>query len=192
MNFLSINARGIGGPVKEGWIKGLKQQNKVDFLMIQETKLTDLTKLNVVKFWGKQDFGVEGVEATGLSGGLMCIWDKRIFKVTSHVKNRNFLLVSGIIKGSQQKINIINVYAPQKTTDKLSLWNKIREVMIGVEGMWVIAEEFNAVRNQDERKNSSFKNACVRNFNDFIFEGDLMEYDLKGRKYTCIRITAGR
>ncbi|XP_022031161.1 uncharacterized protein LOC110932111 [Helianthus annuus] len=187
MNFLSINARGIGGPVKEGWIKGLKLKNKVDFLMIQETKLSDLSKLNVMKFWGNQDYGTEVVEATGLSGGLLCIWDIGIFEISGHVKNRNFLMVNRTIKGSQLKINIINVYAPQRTADKLCLWNKIREVMNGVDGMWVIAGDFNAVRSQDERKNSSFKNVCARNFNEFIFEENLMEYDLKGRKFTCIR-----
>ncbi|KAM0044309.1 putative Endonuclease/exonuclease/phosphatase superfamily [Helianthus debilis subsp. tardiflorus] len=59
--------------------------------------------------------------------------------------------------------------------------------MIGVEGMWVIAGDFNAVRCQDEHKNSSFKSACARNFNEFIYDGDLLEYELKGRKFTCVR-----
>ncbi|XP_022041063.1 uncharacterized protein LOC110943633 [Helianthus annuus] len=110
-----------------------------------------------------------------------------MFVLSSSVKDRNFLLVSGMLIGSQEKINITNVYVPKKTVDKLALRNKIREVMIGVEGMWVIAGDFNVVRFQEDRKNSCFKNSCARNFNDFIHNMDLLEYELKGRKYTCVR-----
>ncbi|KAJ0588202.1 putative Endonuclease/exonuclease/phosphatase superfamily [Helianthus annuus] len=59
--------------------------------------------------------------------------------------------------------------------------------MDGFEGMWVIAGDFNVVRYKEERMNSSFKNSCARIFNEFIHDAGLMEYDLKGRKFTCVR-----
>ncbi|XP_021991093.1 uncharacterized protein LOC110887835 [Helianthus annuus] len=184
---LNDHIRGIEGSVKEGWIKELKVRNKVDFFLIQETKQENMSNLNCAKLWGNQECGVEGVEASGLSGGLLCVWDKGIFEMISSVKDRNFLLVNGRIKGSQEMINIINMYAPQKTSDKLILWNKIRGAMDGFAGLWVIAGDFNAVRWHEECKNSSFKNTCARNFNEFIHAAGLVVYDLKGRRFTCIR-----
>lgn len=46
--------------------------------------------------------------------------------------------------------------------------------------------DFNAVRHMDERKNSVFDPVCARDFNDFVDEAGLREYDLKGLKYTYL------
>ncbi|XP_021971507.1 uncharacterized protein LOC110866671 [Helianthus annuus] len=147
----------------------------------------DLSSTNLANFWGNHDFGMESVEASGLSGGLLCLWDRGIFDVVSSVKDKNFLLVNGRLKGSQYEINVINVYAPQNAADKLNLWNKIRDTMEGFEGLWVIVGDFNAVRSPEERRNSNYKNTCAKNFNDFINTAGLVEYNLNGRKYTCVR-----
>ncbi|KAJ0805781.1 putative Endonuclease/exonuclease/phosphatase superfamily [Helianthus annuus] len=53
--------------------------------------------------------------------------------------------------------------------------------------MWFLAGDFNAVRSADERKRSSFKPVCANNFNNFIFNNDLVEYPMQGKKFTCIR-----
>ncbi|XP_021990744.1 uncharacterized protein LOC110887361 [Helianthus annuus] len=95
--------------------------------------------------------------------------------------------MKGYVVGSGDPINLVNVYAPQSTAAKLSLWNELAGIIDPSVGLWVLSGDFNAVRSSDERKNSNFKPACAENFNNFIFSSDLHEYPMQGRKFTCIR-----
>ncbi|KAF5775443.1 putative RNA-directed DNA polymerase [Helianthus annuus] len=103
------------------------------------------------------------------------------------IKRRCLLAVRGKLKGSGEWINFLNVYAPQSTSAKLALWNEILVILGGWNGIWVVAGDFNAVRNESERKNSCFRVACANNFNDFIAQANLLEYDMKGFRFTCSR-----
>ncbi|XP_022008158.1 uncharacterized protein LOC110907487 [Helianthus annuus] len=130
---------------------------------------------------------MEYVGSVGLSGGLMCIWDPVLFEAISVVKNTNFLVVVGKLKGSGLLLNIGNVYAPQLVRAKKDLWDEIASIMEDHPSMWVVGGDFKAVREPSERRNSGFKNACASNFNSFIFNSGLLEYDMKGSRFTCIR-----
>lgn len=44
--------------------------------------------------------------------------------------------------------------------------------------------DFNAVRYPDERRNSNFDQVSASDLNDFIYNADLSEFPMKGRKYT--------
>ncbi|XP_035845293.1 uncharacterized protein LOC118491546 [Helianthus annuus] len=127
------------------------------------------------------------VSSVGMSGGILCIWDPRMFEVLSVVKNRYFLLLAGKLKGSGIALNVDNVYAPQSVSAKQVVWNELLVAMEDFTGLWVVGGDFNAVRDPSERRNSRFNNSCAMNFNNFILDSGLLEYDLKGRKFTCIR-----
>ena len=51
--------------------------------------------------------------------------------------------------------------------------------------------DFNAVRCPEDRKNSNFDPVCARDFNEFIDEASLREYNLKGMKYTYMTNRGG-
>ncbi|XP_022031553.1 uncharacterized protein LOC110932535 [Helianthus annuus] len=187
MNFLSINVRGIGGSVKEGWIKSIKMVHKIDFLAVQETKLEDFTGFKIDNLWGNTSYCSEFVGSVGQSGGLLCIWDDGIFQASAVIKNLNFLYLGGLLKGSNESLNIVNVYAPQSVVAKKALWDEILALSVGVSGKWIILGDFNAVRDPSERKNSKFKVGCAKNFNEFINQAGLLEYEMKGKRFTCIR-----
>ncbi|KAJ0878041.1 putative Endonuclease/exonuclease/phosphatase superfamily [Helianthus annuus] len=187
MNLLSINACGIGGVGKADWIKGLKQEHGIDFLLIQETKKEDISKGSISNFWGNKEFDMEFVSSVGLSGGLLSMWDPSLFEASSFVKKINFLIVSGKIKGSGLILNVVNVYAPQSVSAKKDVWSELSLFLEDLPGMWVVGGDFNAVRDPSERRNSRFNNACATNFNSFIFNSGLREFDLKGSRFTCVR-----
>ncbi|KAJ0492289.1 putative RNA-directed DNA polymerase [Helianthus annuus] len=48
----------------------------------------------------------------------------------------------------------------------------------------IIGGDFNADRFREEKRNCSFKASCASNFNAFIFEADLIEFDIRGRCFT--------
>ncbi|XP_022032792.1 uncharacterized protein LOC110933899 [Helianthus annuus] len=180
MNFLSINACGIGGTGKADWIKGLKQEHDIDFLLIQETKKDDISRVSISNFWGNKEFNMEFASSVGMSGGLLCIWDPVLFEASSYVKKNKFLIVSGKIKGSGLILNVVNVYAPQSVSAKKDVWFELSNCLEDLPGMWVVGGDFNAVRDPNERRNSRFNNSCAANFNSFIFNSGLRKYDLKG------------
>ncbi|PWA74341.1 RNA-directed DNA polymerase, eukaryota [Artemisia annua] len=115
------------------------------------------------------------------------MWDSSVLEFSLSVKNRFFLRLSGVIKGSGDRINVINVYAPQGVAAKNELWGLIEREMGSASGFWVTLGDFNAVRFAEERKGSVFKHACASNFNGFIHRTGLLEYGLKGSQFTCIR-----
>ncbi|XP_022024753.1 uncharacterized protein LOC110925093 [Helianthus annuus] len=183
--FLGVSRKwriGGRGDVKSGWIRGLKVNHKIDFLAIQETKLVDFSGFKLDKLWGNTPFCSEFVGSVGQSGGLLCLWDDGIFRFLSSTKQRNFLYIRGLIKGSNELLNIINVYAPQSGAAKNALWDELLAVMEGVSGKWVLLGDFNAVRDPSERRNSRFKVGCASRFNEFINQANLLEYEMKGKR----------
>ncbi|XP_021990944.1 uncharacterized protein LOC110887673 [Helianthus annuus] len=156
-------------------------------MAFQETKQEDVSNFRFENFWGSKNFGMEFVGSVGMSGGLVCLWNLGMFELENSIKRRNVLAVRGRLKGSGEVMNFINVYAPQSCSAKLELWNEIRGIMGGWDGLWVVAGDFNAVRMESERKNSAFKANCAKNFNEFIAQANLLEYDLKGCRFTCSR-----
>ncbi|XP_022030504.1 uncharacterized protein LOC110931417 [Helianthus annuus] len=177
----------MGADAKAAWVRGLKQDNKVDFLAIQETQIDDVSSALSSKFWGSSKFqSEESVGATGRSGGLLCIWDPQTFRMHGVSKHRHFLLIHGILKGNNQALNVINVYAPHNNSEKKVLRNNIREIISAGSGQWVLLGDFNAVRGPDDRRNTGFNRVCAHDFNEFIDSVDLVEYNMRDRKYTFL------
>ncbi|XP_022041864.1 uncharacterized protein LOC110944510 [Helianthus annuus] len=85
--------------------------------------------------------------------------------VISRYWGKVFSVVETVV-GSGDPINLINVYAPQNTSAKLSLWGDLSNVIDSSLGQCIVVGDFNAVRSSEERRHSKFK---------------------PGRKYTCIR-----
>ncbi|XP_076947995.1 uncharacterized protein LOC143620116 [Bidens hawaiensis] len=70
--------------------------------------------------------------------------------------------------------------------NKRVVWQEILRLIQCGQGWWVVLGDFNAVRCHEEGKNSTFDQVCARDFNEFIDEADLKEYNMKGKKYTCM------
>ncbi|PWA70607.1 RNA-directed DNA polymerase, eukaryota [Artemisia annua] len=177
---------GVRGMDKVPWLNKLKKEHGVDFLAVQESKVEDLSNFNGKSIWRSNNYGMEFVGSISQSGGLLSIWDKGLFSYNSSIKSRNFLLVSGMLKGYNEVVNIMNVYAPQGVAAKQALWDSIGALVLSMGGMWVILGDFNVVRFPEERMGSVFKTSCARNFNTFFHSSGLMEFSMKGKRFTCI------
>ncbi|KAJ0589790.1 putative RNA-directed DNA polymerase [Helianthus annuus] len=174
----------IGEKSEQRWVKELKSKNGIGFMAFQETKKETVRVEDVMGFWGNKKFGFESVGSIGLSGGLVCIWDLSAFRVSNVIKTRNLLCISGNLVGSGLVLNFVNVYAPQSISGKQALWVEIGQLISGSDGLWVVTGDFNAVRCREEKRNCGFKQTCANNFNRFIFDTGLIEYNMRGRKFT--------
>ncbi|XP_035844111.1 uncharacterized protein LOC118490529 [Helianthus annuus] len=113
---------------------------------------------------------MEFVEANGKSGGLLCLWDPSVFRSTAVVKNSHYLWIKGHTFGNNQEINIFNVYAPHRASEKKVLWSNLKEI----------------IEAGSERRNSGFNRASADDFNEFIESVGLVEYSMRGRSFTFL------
>ncbi|XP_022001105.1 uncharacterized protein LOC110898605 [Helianthus annuus] len=186
MNFLSVNIRGLGSDDKGTWIRKLRSSNAIGFIMLQETQFASLEGFDSGRFWGQGKYECDWVDATGRSGGLVSIWDPKRFSVSRVIKNRFFLCIRGVSNDDGKEFSVVNVYAPQKLRDKRLSWAELDGIIVQDNAFWVVAGDFNCVRDRTERRNSKF-NALVSNkFNDFIDKVQMHEFSLKGRKFTFV------
>jgi hypothetical protein len=114
------------------------------------------------------------------------MWDPDCLSVDSVVKNHGFLIVTGSLKCVDEKVNLVNVYAPNDHLARRQLWANLLEVRLNCPGMWVLMGDFNDVRRSDERFNSRFDPVAAEFFNDFIFRAGLLEYRMTGGSFTFI------
>lgn len=191
MNCLSINIRGIGGFGKDRWVNKIKSDCGVSFVGIQESMCSNVDANMVSKYWGGHGADFEKVDAVGNSGGIISIWDPKVFCKDKVIKDSSFLCVSGFLVEGQVRVNTVNVYAPQQNGDKRALWARIINLIQSNEGKWIVFGDFNAVRDREERKNSQFDPTCAGDFNEFIEDAGLREYNLKGMKFTCMTVRRG-
>ncbi|KAM0043572.1 putative Endonuclease/exonuclease/phosphatase superfamily [Helianthus debilis subsp. tardiflorus] len=84
MNFLSINIRGIGVYGKSDWVRSLRVKNGVDFVAIQESKLSNNGSFDIERVWGRGEVKAERVGSSGRSGGLISLWKPKVFKKFCH------------------------------------------------------------------------------------------------------------
>lgn len=174
MNFLSMNVRGIGEEYKVKWVRRLRSQHMVSFLALQETQLHDAENIDVSACWGSGEVDSARINATGRSGGLLHMWDTRVFSQSESISNRNFIATVGHWVGIQEQIIFVNVYGPQSIPDKEALWVELTHMMKNKGGIWILLGDFNVVRRSDERFNSIFCARSARDFNHFIHENGLI------------------
>ena len=81
MNVLSLNIRGLGVPGKVVWVREMRRQQEVSFVMLQETQHSSLDSIDLGNFWGRGEFLYDWVEANGRSGSVLSMWDPSVFSV---------------------------------------------------------------------------------------------------------------
>ncbi|XP_022003338.1 uncharacterized protein LOC110900780 [Helianthus annuus] len=111
------------------------------------------------------------VDAEGRSGGLVSIWDPELFKVDSVFKYQRFVVVSGVLAGDEERLNVINLYAPNDCSERAAFWIRIGDLREQLVGKCVIVGDCNSVRHEEE---------------SFIDRSGLLEYGMTEGKYTYI------
>lgn len=91
MKLLSINVRGMRKLYKRKWIKEIVGKEKVEFLAVQETKLSDISTQLVRTIWDSDDFSFATVNAKGKAGGLLWVWSNSSFSLHQCVSGDGFL-----------------------------------------------------------------------------------------------------
>lgn len=159
-------------------------QNRVMYLGLQETQLSNSEDIDVDGCWDSSEYGYATVHATGRSGGLMSIWDSNMFTVEEIIKTRYFLITVGRWSGVNGTIAFVNIYGPHNPAEKKKLWADLKEIKSNKGGTWIIFGDFNTVRKPEERYNSQFCPSSAFYFKQFINECGLRDISMGGHRYT--------
>ncbi|GLT59702.1 hypothetical protein SLA2020_325070 [Shorea laevis] len=184
MILLSINIRGLGGIGKKKEIRDLVIREKVDVLLIQETKMEQVDNCLCRMVWGTDDFEWIAQAANGAFGGILIIWNSRVFRKLSSFEGTGFLGVFGMWGDYNIPCYFVNVYSSCDLAQKRCLWEILSDLVTSKKGNWCIAGDFNAIRNSQERKGDTSVRRELREFNDFIETTGLVDLPMIGRKFT--------
>ena len=120
MRITSWNARGLNAPSKNRLFKQHLKSFNSEIILIQETKLNKVEgdKFNKMLGVWKSIF----IEAIGASGGLGIVWNPRKVSLNYLVSKGNWLCVNIQSLKSETKFVLINVYGPNNTLGKTTVW----------------------------------------------------------------------
>ena len=93
-------------------------QDKRNFIGLQETQLTDFSRIDVNGCWDSKDLEIKGVNSHGRSGGLVSIWNTQVFQKSEIIKSNSFLILVGNWKDTSGNTSFANIYDPQSVADK--------------------------------------------------------------------------
>ncbi|GJS85894.1 RNA-directed DNA polymerase, eukaryota [Tanacetum coccineum] len=134
--------------------------------------------------WGNYSFEYVCGPSVGNSGGILCVWDSRMFRKHNSTISDYFVAIQGDWIPNAKKYLIISVYAPQDISEKRMLWSYLNHMIDSWSGEIIIMGDFNEVRFKEERFGSIFNNHNASVFNSFISSGGLVEVPLGGCEFT--------
>ncbi|KAL5154595.1 Transposon TX1 uncharacterized protein [Glycine soja] len=141
--------------------------------------------------WRDSSVSWDYVPSSQAAGGLLCLWNNAVFLVDRKVKGAKFLMLEGRCVNSNQKMFVVNVYAPCDLAGKRLLWDDLKQLRVSnPPGLWCFMGDFNSIRSQDERLSLSQRSADtlgISEFNQWISDMDLQEIKCAGCSFTWIR-----
>nr|GEZ66732.1 RNA-directed DNA polymerase, eukaryota [Tanacetum cinerariifolium] len=136
---------GLNLKAKKDWVKEICVSHKVNFLTLQETKMEDISLFDVKCCWGNYDFEYVYSLAVGNSGGILCVWEKSVFKKNNSTIFDYFVMLGGSWLCSGVNLLIISVYTPQEYTEKKMLWDYLVHVISKWDGKVIVIGDFNEI-----------------------------------------------
>nr|GEX24574.1 RNA-directed DNA polymerase, eukaryota [Tanacetum cinerariifolium] len=118
---------------------------------LQETKSDNISDMVIKNIWGNSIFEASVSEAIGNSGGLLCVWDPKVFHKEQQIISDNFIALYGTWTSNNIKMLLISVYAPQTASLKRSLWEYLSFIINRWNGECIVMGDFNEVRRKEDR-----------------------------------------
>jgi hypothetical protein len=110
MILLTLNIRGVGGPLKLASFRRLVCKSSPNLIFLQET-LVSAEKSRTFMNKIKPDWCVCVVSVVGTSGGLLVSWDPNYFDLVPYLSIGGIFL-SGTSLLDNKKFSFLNVYGP--------------------------------------------------------------------------------
>ncbi|PWA54295.1 hypothetical protein CTI12_AA437410 [Artemisia annua] len=103
---VSINVRGTGESRKKGWIRSIIMGEQPDMTGLQETKSGLIDDFWIEDIWGGRGYGYSQLSVVENSGGIIVIWDSRVFTCKEAIGDERFITVRGSWKGQTRRCSL--------------------------------------------------------------------------------------
>ncbi|KAL7208341.1 hypothetical protein ACSBR1_030152 [Camellia fascicularis] len=130
------------------------------------------------------------VDPEGRAGGLLCVWNPRVFKLRSCCSSKSFIFLSGTILPSVECV-LMNVYAPNDVAKRGRLWEAIIRLKLDFTYRWILGGDFNEIKSIGERKGCLRRDRGMRDFNSFIQSMEVTDLVMLGRRFTWCNAVDG-
>nr|GEW52503.1 RNA-directed DNA polymerase, eukaryota [Tanacetum cinerariifolium] len=147
---------------------------------------------DIKRCWGNFAFDYVHSASVGNSCGILCVWDTNSFMKLNATVSDYFVMVRGTWVTNGKVLLIISLYAPQELTEKKLLWDYLCHVIANWKGKVIVMEDFNEVRNKNERFGSIYNVQGANAFNSFISSAGLEEVPLGGCSFTRVHRSASK
>lgn len=183
MKVLNWNARGLNAPKKRRILRDLINDNSVDLIVIQETKKEAFTFKTLKSISSRFDQWI-WVPSQGRSGGILVGCDSNICVIESS-KSINYS-VNVFLQHRHDRCTwmLTVVYAPVARHLKNAFWQELKTSRRGRTELWLLCEDFNAIRARHEKSGSNFDIKLSGKFNDFVDDHHLVELKLPHKRFT--------
>jgi exonuclease III len=180
----SWNVRGLGDVVKCGDILAELLASNPNLVLLQETKLSDISKRKMYSFLPRRLNSTIFSAANGSSGGMLIAWSDSLFNILGSSSTPNTVSVHLASTFNNSFFFVTNVYAPASPDLRPAFLDEIKSIDVPRGTPWMIAGDFNMIRYSHEKNNANFRLAEAEAFNQCVDDMNLIELPLIDRSYT--------
>nr|XP_016436162.1 PREDICTED: uncharacterized protein LOC107762331 [Nicotiana tabacum] len=179
IKIISWNVRGLNRRAKRGVVGSLITEWKAYVYCFQETKLEGDIEEMVKQLWGNRGIKYEQLEASGTRGGIIMLWDNKVWK--GEVIATGSYSLTCRFESLTQDFNwhMTGVYAPNCVNERQEVWWEIGAARGLFIGPWVVAGDFNIIKFPYEKRNCTRVTRAMTEFSDFIEDMELVDLQLE-------------
>jgi hypothetical protein len=146
MILLSLNIRGVGGPLKLASMRRLLEKTQPSIIFLQET-LVDATAARNFMYTLRPDWMACATSSVGNSGGLLASWDPTLFDLIP-VLSPGGILLTGTCFELRTKLTLLNAYGP--CADRRTFWERLDRLGLLAVKSLIIAGDLNLTTSSKE------------------------------------------
>jgi exonuclease III len=165
-------------------VRAAIEQNTPSVLLLQETKLNDISSFLASSFLPPKIRSFVFKPSDGASGGITTAWDDGCLKLSHHSVDDFSVTTTFSCRADNLSFTIINVYGPCLHDKKQDFLNSLALLYSSISGPTAIMGDFNLIRSPRDKSNGNFNSSEATLFNDFINNLGLMEIPLLDRQFT--------
>lgn len=184
-NVLCWNVRGLNSKARKSSVKNTVVTTGATIVCLQETKIANWTSRMVNDTLGPtfaNNFTT--LPANGTRGGIVLAANDQFFTLQNFNTTTFIVSADVIMHADNSSWTITGVYGPQDDDDKESFLNEIKQLKARAKEEWMVLGDFNLIYKAADKSNSRLNRRLMNLFKDALDETNLMEVDLRGRKYT--------
>ncbi|RVX11275.1 LINE-1 retrotransposable element ORF2 protein [Vitis vinifera] len=183
MKIISWNTRGLGSKKKRRVVKNFLSSEKPDVVMIQETKKEECDRRLVGSVWSVRNKDWAALPASGASGGILIIWDSKKLR-REEVVLGSFSVSIKFAMDECESLWLSAVYGPNNSALRKDFWVELSDIAGLSHPRWCVGGDFNVIRRSSEKLGGSRLTPCMKDFDEFIRDCELIDSPLRSASYT--------